>query len=147
MRILDATCGKRGIWFDKEDPSTVFLDIRPELKPNIIGDATKLPFKDACFDIVVFDPPHMKVGPRSAMAERYGLFYQWQIRKLIYEGFREFARVLRLSGVVLFKWSSHNESLASVLKLVPPCFTPLFGQATSVRTRFSSVTSWVCLTK
>jgi len=147
MRILDATCGKRGIWFDKANPDTVYIDIRPEIKPDIVCDATRLPFKDRCFDMVVFDPPHLKLGPNSTMASQYGLFRAWEIRKLVHDGFTEFSRVLVAGGIVLFKWNTHDVKLSTILALIPSWFTPLFGQTVSMRTKHSSSTYWVCLVK
>lgn len=147
MEILDATCGKRLMWFDRHNPRAVYIDIRPEVNPDVLCDSTRLPFKDSCFDIVVFDPPHTKLGPRSAMAERYGIFHAWEIRKLVHEGFIEFDRVLVEGGTVLFKWSDHNVKLSTILSLVPSSFTPLFGQRVSIRTQSSSMTYWVCLIK
>jgi len=147
MKILDATCGQRLMWFDKSYPDAVYIDIRPEVKPTIICDSAMLPFRDRCFDMVVFDPPHVRVGPNSAMAVRYGVFHHWEIRRLVYEGFREFDRVLVDGGIVLFKWNDHSIKLSKILALIPSCFTPLFGQKVSIRTKFTSMTSWVCLIK
>jgi hypothetical protein len=58
MKILDATCGYRGIWFNKKQKDTIFIDIRPEVNPDIVMDCTKTTFIDKEFDLIVFDPPH-----------------------------------------------------------------------------------------
>lgn len=147
MKILDATCGKRLIWFEKSYPDAIYVDLRPEVKPDIVCNSTMLPFQDRSFDMVVCDPPHVKVGPNSAMAARYGIFHPWEIRRLIYEGFREFDRVLVEGGLVLFKWNDHSMKLPKILALIPSCFTPLFGQRVSMRTKSSSMTYWLCLIK
>lgn len=34
------------------------VDIRPEVNPDVLGDAHKLPFPDDSFDLVVLDPPY-----------------------------------------------------------------------------------------
>lgn len=34
------------------------MDINPEVKPDIVGDAHNLPFKDNVFDLVLLDPPY-----------------------------------------------------------------------------------------
>lgn len=72
--VLDACCGGRQFWFDKSNPLATFQDIREEtvtwnddnghqkrkleIKPDIIGDFTKMGFDDETFYLVVFDPPH-----------------------------------------------------------------------------------------
>ena len=83
--ILDACCGSRMFWFDKENPRVLFADIRTEehtlcdgrklvVKPDIIADFTDMPFKDGSFKMVVFDPPHLKsLGRNSWMAHKYGV--------------------------------------------------------------------------
>lgn len=67
--ILDACCGGRMFWFDKNNPLTVFQDIRKEefiacdgrkiaVNPDIIGDFRNMQYPDSSFKLVVFDPPH-----------------------------------------------------------------------------------------
>jgi ubiquinone/menaquinone biosynthesis C-methylase UbiE len=69
--ILDCCCGSRMFWFDKRNPSVLFADIRDleselcdgsilKVKPDIVADFRKMPFKDETFKMVVFDPPHLK---------------------------------------------------------------------------------------
>ncbi len=69
--ILDACCGSRMFWFDKKNPSVIFIDKRSEtvtakdrdkirtieIKPDVVADFTNLPFDDNSFYMVVFDPP------------------------------------------------------------------------------------------
>ena len=58
------------MWFDKRNPQAVFMDIRDEehilcdgrsleVHPDVIGDFRSIPFEDATFRLVVFDPPHL----------------------------------------------------------------------------------------
>lgn len=53
--ILDACCGSRMFWFDKENPLILFADIRDEehtlcdgrslkVHPDIVSDFTDMPF-------------------------------------------------------------------------------------------------------
>ncbi len=69
--ILDMYCGSRMFWFDKQDARAVFADIRAEqhtlcdgrrlvINPDVIADFRALPFADATFPVVVFDPPHLE---------------------------------------------------------------------------------------
>lgn len=78
IRILDACCGSRMFWFDKNESHTTFMDIRQEkfdihgkkvnVDPDVIGDFRDMPFEDNTFNLVVFDPPHLKwAGPNSIM--------------------------------------------------------------------------------
>ncbi len=61
--ILDACCGSRMFWFDKENPLTLFADIRDEehtlcdgrslkVHPDIVSDFTDMPFLDESFKLV-----------------------------------------------------------------------------------------------
>lgn len=80
-KILDACCGSRMFWFDKHNPYTTYMDIRKEyeelptghvidVNPDIIGDFRDMPFPDNEFDLVVFDPPHLKrAGENSWLAK------------------------------------------------------------------------------
>ena len=71
--ILDMCCGSRMFWFDREDPRVVFMDIRDEehilcddrelkIHPDIVADFRALPFADATFSLIVFDPPHLELS-------------------------------------------------------------------------------------
>lgn len=82
--ILDACCGSRMFWFDKNNPLTLFADIRDEehtlcdgrslkVHPDIVSDFTDMPFLDESFKLVVFDPPHLlKAGKNSWLVKKYG---------------------------------------------------------------------------
>ena len=93
-KILDATCGSRTIWFDKNHPAAVYCDKRTEaisgvwkstnrqserqcvIAPDIQCDFTDLPFEDSTFALVVFDPPHLKsVGENAWMAKKLSLIH------------------------------------------------------------------------
>ena len=68
-RILDACCGSKMFWFDKNNPDVEFCDIRTlerteyypgryiEINPDTVCDFTNLPFENNSFHLVVFDPP------------------------------------------------------------------------------------------
>lgn len=74
-QILDMTCGARTMWFDKNEPHTIYCDKRKETYYNVWGsdkaerklivnpdvqcDFTELPFPDNSFSLVLFDPPHL----------------------------------------------------------------------------------------
>ena len=56
IKILDACCGSRMFWFDKNESHTIFMDIRQEtfeihgkkvnVDPDVIGDFRDMPFED-----------------------------------------------------------------------------------------------------
>ena len=134
--ILDACCGSRMFWFDKEHPAAVFMDNRSfaqnlcdgrrfEVKPDLIADFREIPFPDESFQLVVFDPPHLRsAGKSSWLGIKYGVLEStWQddLRR----GFEECMRVLHPYGVLIFKWSEDQISTADVLKIIPK--QPLFG--------------------
>ncbi len=134
--ILDVCCGSRMFWFDKENPNTVYMDNREiedtlcdgrklKIKPDIVGDFRKIPFEDNSFNLVVFDPPHLKqIGENSYMAKKYGkLNKEWEIDLKI--GFRECMRVLKPKGTLIFKWNEEQIKLKEILNTIE--YEPLFG--------------------
>lgn len=150
--ILDACCGSRMFWFDKGDERVVFQDKRRleeklcdgrvlEIKPDVIGDFTRMEFKDNTFNLVVFDPPHLiRVGKKSWMAKKYGsLTDSW--RSDLCKGFKECFRVLKKGGVLIFKWNERDIKVSDVLKLTNS--KPLFGH----RTRHKGQTIWITFMK
>lgn len=134
--ILDACCGSRMFWFDKNNPNAVYADIREEshvlcdgrtleVKPDVQMDFTNMPFEDETFRMVVFDPPHIdNLGNSSFMAKKYGvLSYHW--RDDIKHGLAECMRVLMPYGTLIFKWNEQRVKLNDVMPLLP--LQPLFG--------------------
>lgn len=83
-RVLDATCGSRMIWFDKQHPNVLYMDNRQlsttlcdgrvlNVHPDIVADFRDMPFEDNTFYLVVFDPPHLiRAGDNSWLAKKYG---------------------------------------------------------------------------
>lgn len=67
--ILDACCGNKMFWFNKNNPDVLFGDIRSEnlkktngetleINPDLVMDYRKMPFPDESFYLVSFDPSH-----------------------------------------------------------------------------------------
>ena len=76
-QILDACCGSRMFWFDKDHHAAVFMDNRSfgktlcdgrrfEVRPDLIADFREIPFPDESFRLVVFDPPHLRRAGKSS---------------------------------------------------------------------------------
>lgn len=93
-KILDACCGSRMFWFDRENSDVIFADNREIkttlcdgrrllIKPDIKMDFRDMPYKDNSFKVVVFD---------------------------------ECMRVLEPDGVLVFKWNEDQIKLNDVLK-------------------------------
>lgn len=151
-RILDACCGSRMFWFDKNNPDAIFIDNREidtnlcdgrklEIAPDIVMDFTNMDFDDNSFKLVVFDPPHLnKLGENSWMAKKYGVLrYSWKYD--IKKGFSECMRVLEVGGVLIFKWNESQIKVSQILEIID--FTPLFGHKSGKR----SGTHWMCFMK
>lgn len=137
--VLDACCGSRAFWFDKQDQRAVFVDNREEtiqcdkrpgrqplvVKPDILADFTQLPFPDDSFDLVVFDPPHFVRNSACGKMRQYYGFLAGDWRGMLRGGFAECFRVLRPGGTLIFKWAESSVVLSEILKLTP--HKPLFG--------------------
>lgn len=156
-KILDMTCGMRGIWFDKHHPSAVFCDKRNEehhivvgnpphkqtiiVDPDVLCDFTQLPFADESFALVVFDPPHLLKARETAwLVKKYGrLDDNWP--QMLHDGFAEGMRVLKPDGVLIFKWAEIDIPAEKVWKAIGR--KPLFGHHSGKKSR----TYWGCFMK
>ena len=143
MKILDCTCGSRMFWFDKRNRNCVFMDNRELdetlcdgrrliIEPDVIGDFTKMPFRDEYFHLVVFDPPHLiRCGNKSWLKKKYGILNSsW--KDDIRRGFNECFRVLKKNGVLIFKWNEQQISVNDIIKEIG--YDPIFGNKTSKNT-------------
>jgi 23S rRNA G2069 N7-methylase RlmK/C1962 C5-methylase RlmI len=150
--ILDACCGGKMFWFNKQNPNAIFCDIRREthnlsngqtlvVDPDIIADFRKMPFRDNQFKLVVFDPPHLKgCGFTGWQGKKYGsLDKNWP--EYIKAGFDECMRVLDHHGTLIFKWNEQTIKVSDVLKVIGR--DPLFGH----RTLQHSKTIWMAFMK
>jgi tRNA G10 N-methylase Trm11 len=129
MKILDATCGTRSIWFpgERKNKDTIYIDIRPEVKPDIVCSATATPFEQKTFDMIIFDPPFRQFGKNSIFGKKYSVMSKSDINIFIKDAFWEFARILKDDGVVVFKWGTYSDlGLYKVLKLAHG-FVPMLG--------------------
>lgn len=151
--VLDACCGTRAFWFNREDPRALYIDKRNEtcavdvgtpgtigrspivVAPDAVADFTAMPFSDESFHLVVFDPPHVqRQEALGAVTRRYGcLNGDW--REMLRKGFAECFRVLKPHGTLVFKWGESQFKVAEILKLTPA--KPLFGHHTSKTTHWA----------
>lgn len=164
MQILDACCGGRMWWWDKAHPLAVYMDVReaprgavpkltgrPEWNPNFevsptcVGDFRHMPFADASFQLVVFDPPHIVRGeqpPAGINGLKYGALRPDTEQEDLRRGFAECWRVLRPGGTLVFKW-------AGSLSRVQPHFpaTPIVGTRNTPRRTRGLGTRWLIFYK
>ena len=157
-QVLDACCGSRMFWFDKENPDVVYMDKRAEkhllkdksvkgglrtliIDPDIVGDFTDIPFPDNRFSVVVFDPPHLvNAGDNGWQAKKYGrLKGEW--REELRKGFAECFRVLKPGGTLIFKWNELQIPVSEILALTDQ--RPLMGQ----RSGKAALTHWIVFMK
>lgn len=155
-KILDACCGGRQFWFDKENPDVLFMDNRV-MEPTVVGsgkdarirkclpdkvmDFRNMDFPDHTFRLVVFDPPHLFLGANSYMAQSYGLLDKQTWQDDLRKGFAECFRVLKDDGILIFKWNECDVPLREVLKLTT--YKPLFGHPSGKLQK----THWMCFMK
>lgn len=146
VKILDMSAGARAVWFDKSHPDTVFVDCRPEVKPDIVCDTRELPAEvGQDFDLIVFDPPHKNFGAGSNMAKNYGHHTSAEIRDIIRRSAAEAHRVSKPDALMAFKWSTGDFKLQTALDLMAEHWQPLFGHGVCHQQRRGNATSWVML--
>jgi len=146
VRVLDATCGDRGVWVDKDDERAVFADLRVRepgfhgqegrsyaVQPEIQADVRNLPFAADAFDAAVYDPPHViREGGMSQLSghvvKKYGALRAETWRDDLRRAFMELYRVVRNGGTVAFKFSDVEVDFEEVTSLAPTL--PLVGTTT-----------------
>lgn len=163
--ILDATCGSRMIHFDPECPDVLFCDKREcdgeaiwkgvshgrpsvrhlDIHPDMIMDFASMPFPDASFWLVVFDPPHLNhIGENAWMAKKYGVLKgSW--KAMLRDGFRECMRVLRPGGTLIFKWSEVQIPVGEIWRAIGD--RPIFGTRCGKKAKTIWATFWKPLAK
>lgn len=158
--VLDATCGSRMIWFNKNNEFAVFVDKRElddeaiwtsgdgkvtrycNIHPDIIADFTCLPFEDNTFYHVVFDPPHLIQGGDNAwMVKKYGKLNKDTWKQVLHDGFSECMRVLKPYGTLIFKWNETQIPVKDVIAAIGA--RPLYGN----RSGKQGKTHWMAFIK
>jgi SAM-dependent methyltransferase len=107
--VLDPTYG-RGGWWKKWIPARLVAhDINPDLcyPRGYSIDFRAMPYDDATFDVVAFDPPYKLNGtPTAEVDERYGVHVvagRAERHQMIRDGIVECLRVLKPGGYLLVK--------------------------------------------
>jgi len=151
--ILDACCGGRMFWFNKNHPNVLYIDNRKrerghsKFRPNhsVLPDENvdfrNMPYLDKTFKLVVFDPPHIFGKENSLINQYYGSLDKDNWSEDIKKGFDECWRVLDNNGVLIFKWNEVRISKKEILSLIGR--EPLFGHQVGGRMQ----THWMCFMK
>ncbi|GAH32704.1 unnamed protein product, partial [marine sediment metagenome] len=106
-----ATCGFKGIWYQKNHPFVTFMDKRKgsysfsdgwkyhlskdrtyKVNPDVVSDWKDAPFPDEYFDMVIFDPPHLIVDRNKkpfAMIQAYGCLYKDDYKRVLRNGIKK----------------------------------------------------------
>ena len=135
-RVLDACCGSRMFYFDRQNPEVIYADNRELettlcdgrtllIKPDVKMDFRDMPYPDNSFKVVVFDPPHLiHAGTGSWLVSKYGILPTYWLAYLK-QGFNECMRVLKSDGLLIFKWNEDQIKLSEVLRVFDK--KPLLG--------------------
>lgn len=152
-KVLDPCCGSKMFWFDKNNKNVLFTDIRNEnhilcdgrnldINPDKIMDFRKMDIHDETFNLVVFDPPHLKtLGEGSWMKKKYGILDKNTWKDDLTKGFNECWRVLKKGGTLIFKWNETEIKLKELMSCFPD--KPLFGHTTTIKLK----THWIVFFK
>ncbi len=159
--ILDACCGGRMMWFNKNHPNALYIDTRKEGKglikdrpnfevnPDVVMDFRKLEFSDKSFKLVVWDPPHsLTFTDTSIMKKKFGGLNPETWPDTIKRGFNECWRVLEDYGVLVFKWNDMEIPYKKVLRQInqEPLFMNITAGPKTLKTK-GTRTYWFCFMK
>jgi hypothetical protein len=109
--ILDATVNRGRFWQGSQRP-VIRMDIDPAHRPDVVADNRRMPFRDGCFDVVVYDPPHVPNQGKDQSKDfnsRFGLVLKSPAKNgynftHLYPPFvAEAYRVLKPEGILLCK--------------------------------------------
>lgn len=160
--ILDACCGCRMMWYNKNNPNTLYIDIRKEEKgfikeqpnyevnPDIQADFTNLPkeIKEHKFKLIVWDVPHFRSRKLTGVyLKKFGGLIPETWQSDLNKGFKELWSVLDDFGILIFKFSDYHIKFNKVLSILPE--NPLFyNSMNSMRNKGDkSETRWFCFMK
>lgn len=159
--ILDACCSVKGMWYNKNHPNALYIDIRDEDKgfikekgkelnyeihPDMVADFTDLPkeIKEHRFKLIVWDVPHFKARKLTGtLLKKFGGLHPETWQSDLKNGFNELWSVLDDFGVLLFKFSDYHIKFENVMSLFPE--KPLFFN--SINSKGVSETKWFCFMK
>lgn len=144
--ILDACCGGKMFYFDKNDNRVLFQDIREvettlcdgrpwSVKPDVLGDFRSMQFAD------IYGSLNPKAKPCGWQHVKYGALGQTDWRDTIRLGFSECFRVLKEGGFLIFKWNETDIPVSKILELTDQ--KPILGHRVGKRNN----THWILFMK
>ena len=164
MKILDATCGPKGIWYQKNHPFVTFMDKRNgiyhnilsgntsfksrrkyKIYPDVVSEWKDAPFPNNHFDMIIFDPPHIirpNESKKSGITCEYGMLFKNSWRNDLRIGIKKLFDILKPEGIFILKWCESCAKIEEVIKLFP--YPPLFG--TNIKKKTSD-TYWIVFIK
>ena len=159
--ILDACCGPKFMWINKNHPNAIYIDVRKEEKgyqktrinqhidPDFIMDFRDLPKEwENKFKLIVWDPPHL-LGKNynSIMTKSFGFLLADSWRNDFKIGFKELWRCLEDYGTLIFKFNDASIKFDEVLKQFSE--KPLFQNTVANKKNESKEisTKWFCFMK
>jgi len=110
-KILDATINGGRFWRGSKRP-VIGVDIDARHRPTFVADNTRMPFRDASFDVVVYDPPHIPNQGKDKSKDfntRFGLVLRstkenkYTFTHTFPPFVKETYRVLKPEGILLCK--------------------------------------------
>ena len=120
QRIVDCTANRRKMWKGVSVSGVQFMDIDPEVNPDIVADFRAMPFANDEIDVLIFDPPHLPSAAasplsHSGMVRDYGLAWASagsSIGHFFPPFLAEAARVLKPDGLIFAKLKDfvHNHA-------------------------------------
>lgn len=163
MKILDATTGFKGIWYQKNHPFVTFMDKRKgdysfenpstisrrrtyTVKPDVVSEWKNAPFPNNHFDMVIFDPPHLiknKSSKESNMMKAYGYLDGETWKQDMSKGIKKLFDVLKPNGVFILKWCENSVKVEEIIKMCP--YPPLFGSNT--KSKGHTANFWILFLK
>lgn len=156
--ILDACCGGKYMWYNKNHPNTIYMDIREEekgfierepnfcIKPDIIADFRSLPkeITKRKYKLITWDIPHFKMKKISGnMSKAFGRLEPETWKEDINKGFNQLWDILEDYGIILLKFSNYHIKFKEILEVIPE--EPLFFNRTS--SKGDTSTKWFCFMK
>lgn len=109
--ILDATVNGGRFW-EGSNRRVIGLDIDARHRPDVAADNRRMPFRDRCFDVVVYDPPHVPNQGKDQTKDfntRFGLVLKsgaktgYNFNHLYPPFVREAYRILKPEGILFCK--------------------------------------------
>lgn len=145
--VLDMTYGKGMFWRGAvSDVAVTSMDRNPARRTDIVADFTALPFRDAAFDVAIFDPPYQwDMGEKgSIIGKQFGTYRsEAHARQTVQLGAREAWRVSRLGVIVKVQNYIHTSRLVHMTRWVEDAIpSPLYDEMHLVTPRKLIVPRW-----